>query len=76
MYISEKERSSCITRIISSRAIWSAVQTSRAVAVAKWSPPTLARDSSPMNSPEVSSATVASLPSRETTVSFALPVRS
>jgi hypothetical protein len=45
-----------------------------ALAVAMCSPPTLASDSYPMNSPAGRSAMVASFPSCETTVSFARPV--
>ena len=50
--MSEKARSSYITRIISSRSILSAVQYEMAMAVAKRVPSHPASDSSPMKSPE------------------------
>ena len=59
---SEKACSSCITRIISSRSILSAVQAVMAVAVDKRSPGTAASDSSPTKSPAERSVMVASLP--------------
>src|ERR1035441_5887033 len=61
--------------LFTSLAILTAEQTSIAVAVARCSPPTLASDSSPMNSPGERIAMVASLPSGETTAIFTRPVR-
>ena len=67
---SEKLWCSCMTRIISSRSILSAVHAVTAVAVAMRRPGTLAIDSSPMNSPGAIMLMVASLPLSEPTVSF------
>ena len=67
---SENSCSSCMTRIISSLVILSAVHLQRAVAVDRRSPGIAASADSPTKSPEESSVMVASLPECETTVSF------
>ena len=65
--------SSCITRIISSLPILSAVQELTAEAVAIRNPCMVARDSSPTKSDADRSVIVASLPFCETTVTLARP---